>query len=313
MNSWTYLKSILPTHNAMLLVVVDSKGSSPGRQGFKMIVSENNNLFGSIGGGVMEYKLVKEAKNHLSEKNFTPLLIKQIHKGKVKERSGMICSGEQTIAIYRLTHRDLATIKEICNTLNQQKNSILNYNEKELFYESKSQALKYSFENLKDEKWLFIESLDLKEHIYIIGAGHVGLATSQLFYQLGFNVTILDNRHNLNTYNQNKFVHAKLIIDYNKVDYYIPENENNYIVIMTNKCMEDKLVLSKLIGKNYKYLGILGSKSKLQLIFNAFEKEGFSKEDLLKVYKPLGLPIHCKTPLEIAISIAAQIIQLKNK
>src|SRR4051812_15344472 len=78
----------------MLLYVLDSKGSSPGRQGFFMAVTANGELSGSIGGGIMENKFVDLAKENLKHDNPELYVRKQIHdKRAAKNQSGMICSG----------------------------------------------------------------------------------------------------------------------------------------------------------------------------------------------------------------------------
>ena len=87
--------------NVYLLTVIQNFGSSPGRKGFKMLVSEDGFIFGSVGGGVMEFTLVEEAKS-LLQKSKKPILFKrQVHQGsKTKDGSGMICSGEQTVVFH---------------------------------------------------------------------------------------------------------------------------------------------------------------------------------------------------------------------
>ena len=81
---------------------------------------------------------------------------------------------------------------------------------------------------------------------------------------------------------------------------------------MTNKYTDDKLVLRKLLGNSYKYIGVLGSVSKLELMMEVLEKEGLSAKELKKVHAPIGMRISSKTPEEIAVSIAAEIISIRN-
>ncbi len=103
MKLYHFLKTQIEKHNrVMLLLVVSSKGSSPGRQGFKMAVGIDGEIFGSVGGGIMEYNLVEEAKGYLKKSDFNAFLKKQIHKGGVTDGSGLICSGEQMVLFYML-------------------------------------------------------------------------------------------------------------------------------------------------------------------------------------------------------------------
>src|SRR5678810_889414 len=85
----------------MLLYVLESKGSSPGRQGFFMAVNANGEMSGSVGGGIMEHKFVEMAKSKLNQSATEFSVHHQLHdKHAGKNQSGMICSGEQTIFLY---------------------------------------------------------------------------------------------------------------------------------------------------------------------------------------------------------------------
>lgn len=94
----------------VLLYVVQSKGSSPGREGFCMAVSINE-MAGSIGGGIMEYKFVEMAKACLTQPTFE--IKKQVHNKVSNHRSGMICSGEQTNVLYTVQAGDAAAVEAI--------------------------------------------------------------------------------------------------------------------------------------------------------------------------------------------------------
>ena len=165
---------------------------------------------------------------------------------------------------------------------------------------------------ISSEDWYFEEHIGFRETLYIVGGGHVGVAVSQLFEQLGFYVIVIDNRKNLNTFDNNNFAHQKKVIDYNDIQDHIDQGKNNYVAIMTNKYTEDKLVVSRLIKNNYKFIGVLGSKAKLKTMWKALLNEGITREELNAIKAPIGLSIKSETPEEIAVSIAAQIIQVKN-
>ena len=109
----------------MLLYVLESSGSSPGRQGFFMAVNANNEMAGSIGGGIMEHKFVEMAKASLEagvegretgagSREAGHTIKKQIHdKSASKNQSGMICSGEQTILLYPVKEGDHRVVQDI--------------------------------------------------------------------------------------------------------------------------------------------------------------------------------------------------------
>ena len=160
---------------------------------------------------------------------------------------------------------------------------------------------------------MYEESIGNKNTLYIVGGGHVGLATSKLFNSLGFYVVVFDDRKSINTFESNRYAHKKQLISYEDIEKCIKQGGNSYVAIMTNKYTDDKLVLSKIIKNNHKFIGVLGSTSKIKTMNEVLLKDGFSQKDIDKVHAPIGLSIHSQTPDEIAVSIAAQIIQLKNK
>jgi len=303
------LKKLQDKQNVYLLTVVENIGSSPGRQGFKMFVSEDGTIFGSIGGGIMEYQFVELAKKQLNCNRLEILFKRQVHNGSVnKNSSGMICSGEQTVVFHPLESKDIITIQHIIFILENSKKSILELTGNGLLVKEEELEQQFTFTNKNN--WQFKEQIAYKEVLYIVGGGHVGLATSQIMHFLNFHVIVLDNRTNLNTLETNNFAHKKLIIEYTEIEKYI--KPNSFVVIMTSKYTEDKLIVSQLINNDYKFLGVLGSKSKMKTMFVSLKKEGVSSEKLETIYTPIGISIKSQTPEEIAISIAAQVIKVKN-
>ena len=195
-NLWQFILSKLNQHSVVyLLTVLQHKGSSPGRQGFKMVISDNNEIYGSIGGGVMEYNMVELCKELLKKKEYKPFIKRQIHKGTIIDGSGMICSGEQTIAFYPITQNNLETIKKLIGAYSSSKSGVLSISPSSLsFSVEKELNSKFKHTLTSENEWSYEELLNKKEIIYIVGAGHVGLATSKLMSDLGFYVILLDNR-----------------------------------------------------------------------------------------------------------------------
>ena len=314
MKFWQQLLSKLQENKCLyLLTVIQNEGSSPGRKGFKMLVAEDNYIYGSIGGGVMEFTLVEEAKQLLFKQQEIIIYKKQIHTGKGKDGSGMICSGEQTVVFHPMNKSHAPFITEIVNGLKNKQQKTINFTSSGLFFNTNNIQEKYRANIQSETEWLFQEKIGFKETIYIVGGGHVGLAVSELFRQLQFHVVVFDNRENLNTLNVNAYAHKKQIIDYHNIENYLHQGNDSYVVIMTNKYTDDKIVLSKLIKNSYKYIGVLGSKAKLKTMWEVMLQEGFTQKELDKVFAPIGIHIKSETPEEIAVSIAAEIIQVKNR
>jgi xanthine dehydrogenase accessory factor len=313
MNFWQQLLTQLQQDKKVyLLTVIQNFGSSPGRKGFKMLVADDGFIFGSVGGGIMEFTLVEEVKELLNQKNKPVFFKQQIHQGNGKDKSGMICSGEQTIVFHPLNNSNIQLIKTVLDCLQNNQQQTLNFSPAGIEFTETKISEKYKAEINSESDWQFKELIGFKETIYIVGGGHVGLSVSQLFRQLNFHVVVFDNRENLNTLESNRFAHQKHVIDYNLITDYFKEGNDSYIAIMTNKYTDDKLVLSKILRNNYKFIGVLGSKAKLKTMWEVLQKEGFTLDELNTVFAPIGLHIKSETPEEIAVSIAAQIIQVKN-
>ena len=296
-----------------VLYVIESNGSSPGRKGFKMAVSKAS-MHGSIGGGMMEHKWVEYARKKLHDNDFAIEKIKQFHSKEVtKNQSGMICSGDQTNAILYLSPNDTEAIDRFLQKLTSSEAVYLGLSNLGFdFNVSSSHVDENSIET--ELTWHFIDNLNIKPSINIIGGGHCAMALSRIMRLLDFHVCLYDTRKGLNTFDANTFAHEKVCIaDYSLLHQFIPNDATQYTVIMTFGYRTDKIALESIFTIPRLYLGILGSKHKIKTMFEALEKEGFAPSELAKIHAPIGLPIHSKTPEEIAISIAAQIIQLKNK
>jgi xanthine dehydrogenase accessory factor len=131
--------------------------------------------------------------------------------------------------------------------------------------------------------------------------------------QLGFYVTVFDNRHKeLTTFKNNSFAHNKQIIDYKNAAEVIPEGDQVYVAIMTFAHKNDMQVLEQLLDKNIKYLGMMGSDDKVASVFNELENPAIPRHKLNQLHPHIGLTIHSHTPDQIAVSKAAKIIQVKN-
>ena len=279
------------------MLVIANEGSSPGRKGFKMAVAKNE-MFGTIGGGIMEHKLVEYAQSLLDKPAFKPFIKHQIHDKSVpKDQSGMICSGQQTIAFFDVTSDYLPLIKQILIEENFQ----ITYN---------NLGINIPLEN---SEWSFTETNSLPQKVYIIGGGHVGLALSEVLSRMDFEIHIFDHRKNLNTMMQNHFAHSKQIVELEQIDNYIPEGDDVYVVIMSFGYRTDDVIIRRLVNKRFKYIGMLGSKEKIATLFQGMIADGFDKDQIARVYAPIGIDIKSETTQEIAISVAAQLIRAKNQ
>lgn len=313
MDVWKFIQDKLSAEQqVMLLYVLQSEGSSPGRNGFKMAVAADGSICGTIGGGIMEYKLVEKTKAMLLQNETTVLLMRQYHdKEHTTDQSGMICSGNQLNAFIPLSAVDKSSIDTIVldgqNTLQLSPKGIS-------IRESTPKDKNFSLQFQSDTDWVYAEKLNQRAIVHIIGGGHVSLALSELMCFIGFYSKVYDDRPELNTILQNFFANEKIIVPgYEHLGAYITDCKNDYAVIMTMGYRTDKIALQQLLNKEFYYLGLMGSEHKIDQLLNEVKAEGASAAALEKVFTPIGLNIYSKTTPEIAVSIAAEIIREKNK
>jgi len=299
----------------MLLQVVYSEGSSPGRQGFQMVVAKDGQFSGSIGGGIMEHKLVEFSKKKLSKKETNVELKYQYHdKNHSTQQSGMICSGHQAIAFFPFYKKDIELFQKIDQSIEFGQSDYLYFSPKGLSIISKDElTIPIGFQKKTEIDWFYLEKINQQKVIHIFGGGHVSLALSQVMHFLGFYIIIYDDRKTINTLQQNNFCHEKHIISYDAIGSQFENCQDDYVIIMTFGYRPDKIVLKQLLGKDFFYIGMMGSKAKIKTLLAELELEGIPQASYEHVFTPIGLEIFSKTPQEIAISIVAEIIRETNK
>lgn len=272
-------------------------------------------MCGSIGGGVMEVALVRRAQSRRQKANDENdwEIVEQIHRKNAENSSGMICSGRQTILIFRLNFSHLDSINKIISALEKHKPCRLRISNCGFEISEAMEKDDFRFEKSGENEFIYEENLGCRQKLFIVGGGHCALALSEVMSKLDFYITLFDDRADLNTMVKNHFVHEKKIIEsYQKIDEFIPPGMNHFVVVMTLGYKFDEIVIRRLLDKNFKYFGVLGSKAKMKTLLKTLEKEGFDKEKLSRIRTPIGLKINSRTPEEIAISIAAEIIAVKN-
>jgi len=165
-----------------------------------------------------------------------------------------------------------------------------------------------------DDDWTYQEKIGYKNILTIIGGGHCSLAFSNLMRQMDFYIKVYDKRKDLKTMLENNTAHEKHVLtEYNELAHLVSPGQNHYVVIMTFGYRTDDEALRALLHKEFRYLGLLGSKSKVEKMFGDYRKENIDEHLLQRIHTPIGIPIKSQTTEEIAISIAAQIICEKNK
>jgi xanthine dehydrogenase accessory factor len=159
---------------------------------------------------------------------------------------------------------------------------------------------------------IYFEPIGCLPRLYIFGGGHIGKALAGYAAGLGFKPFIFDQREGIfETWNvagvETRTGDFRQIIDSLAFD------NNTYAAIMTHMHNFDETVLLACINYEFAYLGMIGSKRKVaEIRKSALENHNIQETQLDKVDMPIGIPFAAETPAEIAISIIAKMIDVKN-
>lgn len=159
---------------------------------------------------------------------------------------------------------------------------------------------------------VFIEQLNRHKPLFIIGAGHCGRALGKIAMQGGFHVTLIDNRDDILGDEANQYCHSFKHCDYSDIAKQIEPSKQARVVIMTHGHVHDQGVLQQCLRREFLYLGMIGSKSKVAQTMDRLRALGYSDAEINRIHAPIGLSIGSQTPFEIAISILAELISLES-
>jgi xanthine dehydrogenase accessory factor len=158
---------------------------------------------------------------------------------------------------------------------------------------------------------VFFEPIGNKSQLYIFGSGHVGNALAGMASWLGFNVTLFDNREEMRGTNPPGT--KQIIGDYHQLAEELMPGTNDYLVSLTHGHAFDEEVVAACANKAFAYIGMIGSRKKVALAKKRFAEEFNIPENLIeRIDMPIGIPINAETPAEIAVSILAKLIDVKN-
>jgi xanthine dehydrogenase accessory factor len=160
---------------------------------------------------------------------------------------------------------------------------------------------------------VFIEPVTPKQRLIICGAGHIALPLSAMAMMAGFEVVLIDNRKAFA--NKKRFPHVDKIIvgEHAKKLAGFKFDQNTFVAIVTQGNEFDFECLKVVIKSNAAYVGVISSRPKRVKFFSRLKQTGIEAKHLKRVNIPMGIDIGSQTPEEIAVSITAQMIAVKNK
>ena len=323
--------------------VVSVKGSSPRDVGASMVVRKGGETYGTIGGGLIEAAAIQKSRELFKSKGFLTLAF-DMTSDDIKV-ADMVCGGKTEVVLEFLpSSREIEGIfGEIKANLRDGETSFLvtgipaengpaSSVQHQLLKESDLKAamghdghsglpaglreelsslVKPTLVEMGAERF-WIDIIRDNGVVYIFGAGHVGLEVSNLALRCGFRTVALDDRAEFaNEYRFKKPAETIVLKSFLMSFDGLRMNDSSYIVILTRGHKYDKVVLEQALRTKAGYIGMIGSTRKRDTIYKALVEEGFSAARLEKVHCPIGIKMEAETPAEIAVSIVAELINVR--
>jgi len=337
-------------HFSVLATLIKQTGSAPRGVGTKFLILEDGSYVGTIGGGLLEAKVLEKAKEVFM--THFPIRMSIFLKGTDVAETDMICGGDVEVflepvspdninhlyifkRVMEISNRGgsgiLATVvdddrwqgglipKMFLEPDGERIGSLLGIQEVEDgLVGMMNQILDQRQPNTiicRDDEGnqleLFVEPVVSEPILYLFGAGHVSSQIAPLASRVGFKVVVIDDRP--------EFADPKKFPDAMEVHQYPFEgvldrlsiDESSYLVIVTRGHIHDRTVLAQSLKTNAKYIGMIGSRRKRNIIYENLLEEGLTQDDLDRVHAPIGLHIGAETPEEIAVSIVAELIKIR--
>jgi len=300
--------------------VLDTRGSLPRHSGSAMLVRADRSITGSVGGGPLEAAAIEQA-------------LEVIRAGRPRlmpfdaATFGMRCGGGGLMLI-DYADSGCPAAEELFRGLV----ALLEGGRKGWLVTVLPQGgLEAGTEGLSGDssarRWLvtcadhfvaedpartYVQPIGPRGTAYVFGAGHCGQRLVPLLSTLGFFTVVVDDRPDFA--DARRFPDADRVVvadSFEGVVETLPVDEDSYLVIVTRGHAHDKSVLAQALHTKAGYVGMIGSKKKVADTHRALKEEGFSSADLARVHAPIGLAIGAETPEEIAVSIAAEMIQAR--
>jgi len=342
------LAQIRSGFDVVLVTVVKASGSTPQKPGSSALFGEEGLLAGTVGGGPLEGEV-----EHIAESVMISGSSDQFYFNLNAEagEDGAICGGEAEVLVDANPSAHLAVFEKLEASISQRKAGFLltavgpkqesgralrrywiqgsdpeafphdiSVDFKKLIKGHLKYAERYGFIEIDLGKipheydMAYLEYIKPRPHLVIAGGGHIGQALAHLGSLLAFEVSVVDDRPEYANETHIPDADHFLVKDIGSAMEEIKTGPDTYIVIVTRGHTQDGEALKACIGSKAAYIGMIGSSHKIGIMRKQFvEKQWATPEQWASIYTPIGLDIGSKTVEEIAISIAAQLVEVRNK
>lgn len=274
--------------------VVGSYGSTPQAAGASMLLHENMTSEGTLGGGCVEAEVRKRAFEILQRGESALLSFQLDHDYGWDD--GLICGGTMKVAVATIDGADkVRPYLEAAAQLECGQNA----------------CLPIKVVNDRAPEWYNLH-IEPPAKLVIAGAGHVGAELAKMAVNLDFETTVVDDRGDMMGPNRLPAPIRAVVGDIELTLRQTPIDANTFVVIVTRGHANDEKALNAVIQSPARYIGMIGSRRKVKLIFDDLVALGVDRSLLDKVHAPIGLSIGSVTVPEIAVSILAELIQIRR-
>ena len=296
-----------------LVALIESEGSTPRSSGAYMLVNKEGWVAGTVGGGGMEYAAVCEAQKKLLAdecKSFAKRF-------DLTTAAGMACGGYCSLQYcYLPASKETEILAEyILYKLNGSYPwwLLIPMGEGMITVEDVLPLKKHQGYYELDGLEYYAEQYNYDGRVFVFGAGHVARELVPLLSHLGFTCVVIDDRAEFADPAVFPTAHKVQQADYTKLEQVCSPHCKDYAVVMTRGHIHDANCERFLLNTPVGYIGVMGSKNKAKLAREALLADGYSEAQLERITTPIGLNIGSETPAEIAVSIAAQLIQVRSR
>jgi xanthine dehydrogenase accessory factor len=302
--TWRQLADILSAHKAAAMIGVhEVKGSAPREAGARMVVRPDGAFHGSIGGGQLELKMLGIAREMLGSGRAEARLIDQA----LGPDLGQCCGGRVKILVETFDTRDLAPVKRLA-ALEDKGVFVLECRLAD------GRVAREIASSVGDDTWTQWRETygEVRTPVLLFGAGHVGRALVLALAPLPFAIRWFDSRPDAFPPHIPRNAETVLLKD--------PEAEiaaaapDSYVLVMTHDHPLDLAITAAALGRDFPYVGLIGSASKRARFEKRFREVGIGGERIAALVCPIGVSgIADKDPAIIAASVAAQLLRWREK
>ena len=321
---------------ALVRLLADS-GSTPRAAGAEMLVRRDGSIAGTIGGGLLELVMMKQARGVLRSKQslVTRMGLAGTDIGRDDE---MVCGGVADVLLAYVPSGDPA-LTAVCGAMRRAMSShrlawlftvlpsaeggdagfcLLNDDDTVVGLPCEPGVLRaalgtipvHGLTELPDGNRVAAEVVEVRSTVIVCGAGHVGRALAPVALGVGFGVVVIDDREEFA--DPQRFPGADVVFTpFHEALSGVDVGDHSYIVILTHGHTHDLAVLTQALWTPARYIGLMASRSKRRRMEVALLDAGFREDDVGRIHSPVGLAIGAETPAELAISIVAEMIQVR--